>query len=710
MLDWEIGNFLKVVLLVQLVSYVTTVLDLPVARQVICFIYLSFVPGIVLLRILRMHRMDLIKTILFSVGLSIAFSMFCGLLVNELYPVFGISQPLQFIFPTLSGVTLVLCAFASVRDRDFRNHVMRETVFNKYALLLFCLPLMSILGALLLSTLGNSSISLLLIVLISGLVILGTVSKKASSSSYALALLAIAIALLFLFTFTSRYIIGYDVYGEYYVFKLTATNLHWSNTIPSANLELATYNSMLSITILPTIYSYVLNVDSAWVLKLVYPLFFSLVPLALYLIYEKQVGKRIAFLSTFFFLSYNVFYDEMLGLARQMIAEFFFILLILLLVEKEMDKRKRFILFTVFSAALVVSHYSISYIFLFLILIDALYLSLTRNVAAKRERNFIWTSFFLFLVMVFSWYTFTSGSAPLRALLITDQSVLNSTLTDFLNLATRSSSVTTAIGIGQTISLMHAIGTRIFQLVQFFIIVGFARVILKRREVKFDREYYAMAFTGMIFLLMCIVLPFLASSLMMSRIYHITLIFLAPFFALGGETLFGWIPKLKRVTLPLICILLVIFFLFQSGFVYEVTGDIPSWGALSKNRINPVTNMALYVEYTHEQDVFSAKWLSQNVVGLPKVYADRLSNYHTLTSYAMLSPAYQHDWAYLLTNSTKNVEDGAFIYLGSLNVVYGLAENAGGENLWNISEISAVLNKSNLLYSNGASSIYGKAG
>ncbi len=52
----------------------------------------------------------------------------------------------------------------------------------------------------------------------------------------------------------------------------------------------------------------------------------------------------------------------MTALARQEVAELFFVLLILLLVSKEMNQRIQSALFIVFGLSLVVSHYGLFYI------------------------------------------------------------------------------------------------------------------------------------------------------------------------------------------------------------------------------------------------------------------------------------------------------------------------------------------------------------
>lgn len=710
MKEIKINNiFLTIILIVQLVLCLTIVWDIPIARQVIGFIFLSFIPGYILLSFFRIQKLSLSKVILFSVGLSIAFLMFLGLLMNELYPIFGIMFPLspQSIAITIITLMLVLSALIYIIKPDLSNLVISNLKVPVPTLLIFCLPVLSAVGATLLNISGNNSLSLLVICIISGLILLSVISKKIIPPRfYQATLLSIAISLLILLSFTSMYIIGYDIPLEYYVFRLTKTNFYWSHAIPFANLITSNYNAMLSISILPTIYSYMLNLNETWILKIVYPLLFSLISLGLYQLYRKQFGERLAFLSTFFFLSFSTFFDQMLGLTRQMIGELFLVLILLLLFEDKIKERKKIALSIIFGAALIVSHYAVSYLFIFIFLVSFLFLSRRNNRIEKQNAIMSWRFFFLYLIISFSWYGYISYSSPIISITNLIQQMTNSILFDFFNPSTRTSTVLQAVGMGSSSSLIYGIGRTVFQLAQFFIIVGVIKAIFKHREMKLDLKYYSMSLASMGLLLMCIILPYVASSLEMSRIYHISLIFLAPFFLLGGKTLIGWIPKLKRFALPLISILLIIFFLFQSGFVYEITGDTPKWAALSKYRIDPQTDMALYSEYMHKQDVFSIEWLSKYKEVNPKIYSDRFSHYHVLISYGMLNAKYQHDWSYLLSNTTRNVESNAYIYQGNLNVVYGIAEGPKPGLLWNITEISPFLDNCNKIYSNGGSDIY----
>ena len=63
------------------------------------------------------------------------------------------------------------------------------------------------------------------------------------------------------------------------------------------------YNAMLSITILPTVYSNMLGMDPELVFKIIYPLIFAFVPIALYALWKPYIGKKFAFLASFLFMA-----------------------------------------------------------------------------------------------------------------------------------------------------------------------------------------------------------------------------------------------------------------------------------------------------------------------------------------------------------------------------------------------------------------------
>jgi uncharacterized membrane protein len=90
--------------------------DIPVARQVIGFLCLTFVPGYLIVRFLRL-KLGLLETVLFSLGLSIAFWMLSTFFTNLILPSLGIVAPLTplstLLIETLMIIVLVITEWRS---------------------------------------------------------------------------------------------------------------------------------------------------------------------------------------------------------------------------------------------------------------------------------------------------------------------------------------------------------------------------------------------------------------------------------------------------------------------------------------------------------------------------------------------------------------------------------------------------------------------
>ena len=74
-------------------------------------------------------------------------------------------------------------------------------------------------------------------------------------------------------------------------------------------------------------------------------------------------------------------------LSKEQIAELFLVLLILVMIDKGMNKMKRSFLFIVFGASLAVSHYGLSYIYMFCLISSWLLLISGENPAIQKLRD-----------------------------------------------------------------------------------------------------------------------------------------------------------------------------------------------------------------------------------------------------------------------------------------------------------------------------------
>ncbi|NQE53662.1 hypothetical protein C5S29_08720, partial [ANME-1 cluster archaeon GoMg3.2] len=231
--DWEIERFLKVVLVIQFAVWGAIGLDviglqIPIVRQLIGFIYLSFVPGIIILRILKLHKLGNIETLLYAVGLSLATLMFTGFFMNMIYPFFGISGPISLLplIITISAVVLVLCVLCYVRDKDFVDPSFIDIgeIVSPPVLFLCLIPFLAIFGTYLMNFHHNNILLMLMIVVIAFIALMIGFDKFIPKNLYPLAVFVIAISLLYHRSLISMYLTGWDIQVEYYFHKWVMVN------------------------------------------------------------------------------------------------------------------------------------------------------------------------------------------------------------------------------------------------------------------------------------------------------------------------------------------------------------------------------------------------------------------------------------------------------------------------------------------------------
>jgi len=744
--DWGIKKFLGVILAIHLVLWGITGLDalgvgfealgvrLPFLAAFIGFVYLTFIPGLLILRVLRLHKLGSIRTLLLSVGLSIAFTMFIGLLINAIYPLVGILGPLSTIplLITFSAITLILSVLSYIRDKDFfePSYIEVRELLSSPALFLLLLPLLSILGAFMVRFYHTNTLLLVMMVVVAIVVALVASNRFIGKQYYPLAIFMIALALLYYRQLSFSHLFGTDIQVEYYVYNFTAVNAYWTATPMASN-----YGSMLSITILPTVYSYLLSMDGIGVFKSIYPFLVSLVPLGLYEVYQRQTSEKVAFLSSFFFMSFIFFLGGLTYVLRMQVAELFFILLIMLISSKEIALVNRVTLFIVFSFSLVVSHYGLAYYYIFYILVAllfAIFMKRLMNAGTKKEL-LTTTGVVLCLVATLSWYMYIANAVNLRGAVGMGQFIW-SQLSDVLVLSARDPQLLQGLGLRAVGQVEHSVLREVAgwfnRIVTILIIIGVFRFLVKRREMRFAPEYIGLALAGLLTLVAALVIPgFSYAALNTARIYHIALFLLSPFCILGGEAVFAGIKRLlKRVNekvagdatwenrahLYVTLLVLIPYFLLNIGFAFEVAGDHPTTDVLGMERVkagaNEETKAGLYNSYRPEQDVISIRWLSENRDETTPVYCDKSAIYFLLPGCSTIEPKYQ-ETLYRVTE----INEEAYIYLRYFNVtenlLVGMKPVRGlGYGKWmiiyDINKISPLLEKSSLVYSNGGSEIY----
>ena len=698
-------SFLAILLILQLTLYITIIFNIPIARQVIGFAYITFVPGLVIIKLLKFDKLNDVETILFSVGLSIVFLMLIGLFVNELGSLFSFSKPLSEIplLIALSGLTFIIGVGAYARNNNLTLQNVNSYNFSLKTLLLILLPILSITGAVCVNVYQNNLLLIFAISAIAITFIAVLISKRSISQKYyPIIIFVIALSLLYHSSIISNHFVsfGSDVYIENFAFQTTAQNGNWS--LPSSltySSELSRVNSMLSVTILPTIYTSLLNIDSTLMYKLIYPFIFAFVPVALYQLWQTYIDKKFAFISAFLLIAQATFYTEMFGLNRQMIAELFFVLLLFAMLAKKLSPRHKVFCFILFSVGLITSHYAIAEIFLFF----TTFAFVTLFIMKRPSRKITVGMISLFFVMMFVWYIYVSSGAVFTSFTEFGDYVSRQ-LGDFFNLGSRQQTVLRGLGLEAAPTIWNTISRTFAYITQILIVVGFAGFLSKRlsKVTNFDpkSEYFLFGLAAMGLLGALIIVPGLANTLNMTRFYHILLFFLAPFCVIGIANITRLVLKRREriLSVALAIVVIVPYFFFQTGFVYAFTGTDSYSLSLNLNGMDPI-RLYNHFGYISDQDVASAQWIANNVnYKQTTIYADASSRSAILTTYAMIF----YGSSVSISNTTP-LQDIGILYMNKLNVVDGVVT---GSDLWSTADFSYIFTNTDKIYSNGAGDVY----
>ena len=741
--DWEIRNYSITILALQLGLLGTQFLAstdplISHFQTILGFAFFSFVPGIITLRIMRIHNVSTLETLLYATGLSVAILMATGLFMNIFYPIFGISRPLSpgLTLITLNGVSAILLVLSLIRSTKSPRpgYIDMELILSRPALLLYLVPLLTIIGVYFVNQYHCNAILMVVIAFIAIIPVLVGLNRVIPETLYPLAIITITISLLLHTSLISPYLWGYDIHYETFLANLVIDSALWDFTSPG------NVNAMLSVVILAPVYSYITGLNLTWVFKLVCPIIFSLVPLGLYHIFQRQTTAKNAFLACFFFTSFITFYAEMASLARQEIAELFLVLLIMIMAARNIPRITNFALFVVFGASLIVSHYGTSYIYLLSLTAVWLYMTLSPFVTSRKgtiaklmqemtkgvmsdtnplnqrenEKTLTFAHVLFFAGFTFGWYMLVAGGTSFATAVSITKYIGSTIVVDLLNPGATEG---LDLLITAPLSPLHSIAKGLHLITLIFIVIGFIAIWIRRSSGNFSREYTTFSFIALLFGISGILVPNFSSTLNTTRLYQIMLIFLSPLCVIGGISILAASSKVCTTILRnrrfigqkplfLLSILFSILFLFSTGWIYECANDHPSSIALSQDSIKRygagVPKNVFYGTFIPEHDVFGARWLSRYMESDSIVYADRTRKDNVLTSYGNFArtPPFlpKIDFEPLLS---------AYVYLATYNTIERFASGPEAYNdYWSIEDIYPTICQNNKVYSNSQSEIY----
>jgi len=629
----------------------TILLNIPFLRQIFGFIFLTYLPGLLLLHILKLNRIELVEKFVLSVGLSISFLIFFGLFINTLFPLSTI--------PLLISFNLVFVILAIIGYKINKNPVFSFPAFNLnlsekvFLIPPILFPVLSVFGTHIMNTTDNNIILIFLLTLIP-IYIIGVclAHNFFPKRLYSSIIFLISISLLLIFSLRSNHIIiGTDTGREFYLFQVTMNNLHWK---PLGNTIL---DACLSISLLPTLYQSLLNTNAEYLFKVLPALIFSNLPVVVYIFSKKYLGHFYAFLASFFSISQIVFLWAP-SIIRVNFGILFFMLSIMVLFNDKIDSFNRQLLFIIFTISVVVSHYSTTYIYFIILVLTFLGTKILEIISSNPElenkKNVTFGSIALFFAVIFFWYAqiietaWTNGVNFIKNVIVS--------LNEFFILESRTGEIPKLLAIGIENDIPHYI--ELIFTWSLFILIGIGVISIMYRYIKakeisiaisksvkrqLEKEYLTMVIVSCGLLLMAVGLPKISLGYDLTRLFFQLTIILSVPFILGAFTLSSFLnsvfarsisyiklhimKKNYKSTLhpfmnckniqPFMIILTVLigYFLSISGVTYQLA-DIPKHVTLNSEGIEYNRRVI------HDQEVYAANWMAKYVPQDEKIFTD----------------------------------------------------------------------------------------
>ncbi|WP_321421169.1 DUF2206 domain-containing protein [uncultured Methanobacterium sp.] len=591
--------FLTVILLFIFCTDILVYFNVPGLREIFGFIFLTVLPGMLIVNLLHLDRLNLTEKIVLSWGISLSFVTMVGLLINSIILFAGhtnaLSLDVLLIFFNSILIALALANYFCHKDSSYR---IPSLSFNTLELAIitssFYLVLISIVGVYLLEKTGNNILLMILFLAIAIFVSLIILFRdKFPKRLYPMVIFFIGLSILLIMSLRSHHIMGSDIHLEYNLFQNTLINNYWKISDNPTVVD-----ACITISLLPAIYQKILNIAPEMLFKFLFVILFSISPVLIYLISNKYVKKDYSFLAAFFFMSQLSFFTAESN-PRTNLAILFVMLAVMVFFNDKISLPKKRLLFIVFLISCVLSHYSTSYIFFIILFLSLLvtYLStdsinLSKYLPASLsrylpvnlgrylpsgltkylpkgahqkskdhpvERITTLNMVILFFSIMFLWYAQITQKAFGSGV-----SFFKTTLTDlFINFfisESRGTQVQALVGQGILDKAISAQIEFVFTwLLLGFIGLGILAVLVHRKKIIFTRypgknlfkrnidfEFFIMAFISSILLLSMVILPHIAKGYSMDRLYLLTSTFLSLFFILGGVILADFLGRLKN--------------------------------------------------------------------------------------------------------------------------------------------------------------------
>jgi uncharacterized membrane protein len=328
------------------------------AVQVLLVPLLLVVPGVVLLRALRVPGRAVASFPVYVPCASIVVLFASGLAVNMAAPLVGV-VPLR-PWPLLAGLEITCLALlaASARapsDVAIPWRSLGERIRYLWPLLV---ALAAAGGALRLNSGHSNTVAAVALAACAVILVAGVLfASRMDTTLLAIILYAAELATMWSYSLRGDLVYGFDISTEYYDLQQTVANGIWYTAHRGD-----AYGAMLSVTVMPAELHFLTGLPALLVLKVLYPVIGAMFPVAIFYLARRVLSARWAFAAAGFFVMQASFAEELPAIARQEIALVLFAALLAAVLDSAIPRRARWALVVLLGLAMVTAHYSTTYV------------------------------------------------------------------------------------------------------------------------------------------------------------------------------------------------------------------------------------------------------------------------------------------------------------------------------------------------------------
>lgn len=524
------------------------IITIQILRYIVFFVYLAFIPGLLILSILKIN-LKFIDLILLSFGLSLSFVTISALFENIIAIILNIESPISIIYLTVyyNITTLVLILLSKWRGRT-SIAFDRLDKFNLKSIAILFIPIFSIFGGLSLKYQGASYLLLLVLITISGIPLL---SLSLKDKYYPLIIWAVSFSLLIQ---TNLSYAGTSFYETFFPGIVYTTGI-WDPLFPYEPS-----NSLLTTSLMLPVFSKLMGIDIIWGVHIISWIIMSFIPVGMYEIHSKFHGCKVAFLSSFLYIFMPFYYtQEWVMYAQRTAFALLFISIFLLLIYSDIELNKKKILFPFCLFPIIASHYGVAYFFLFVLTVYELLMKIFKINKLIKLNTYI-----LYTALLFFWYICTSSASNVIWIknLILD---VFSNLSKFLQ---PSDNYTLKL-LFFTDSFSIDIEKYLTLLIVLLLFIGI--FLYARKKILINQIDYGILSVSSVLILVTQIFP---HSMGNSRLLSMVLIFSSPLCICSFLFFLKPLKLDQKKALTVFSIFLFVFFIFGSGISSNIINTV----------------------------------------------------------------------------------------------------------------------------------------